>query len=145
LKNQTKKELSKHGKYRYYKKIRRNGLGDFKTVPYNRRLAIKYYCLECVCFNRFERAKCTMPECSFFPYRFGTLPKGKTSQDRNKAIRSHCMGCCSGDHIYVAKCPDIFCSAYPFRFGYKTDKSTLIPANTMKFNHEDDKASEDSS
>lgn len=61
MKNQTEIDLSDYGKYRYYKKIR-NRLGAYKKVPYTRRLAIKYYCLECVGWIYSEMVNCTMPE-----------------------------------------------------------------------------------
>ena len=127
LNKQTRKKLSGYSKYRYYKTIRKDGFGKFKTVPYSRRLAIKYYCLECVGFFYSEMANCTMPECPLFPYRFGKLPEAKTAKDRAKDIRAHCMECCSDDIKYIAECPSYYCPVHPFRFsGYKTDNGSLI-------------------
>lgn len=129
-----KKDFSRYHNYRYYKKIRKDGFGSYKIVPYNRRLSIKYYCLECVGFIPQERNNCTMPECPLFPYRFGKLPEGKTAKDRNKAIRAHCIECCSDDRLYIAECPSGLCPLHPFRLPkYKTDILSLIPANKVDY------------
>lgn len=90
--------------------------------------------MECVGFIYSEMANCTMPECPLFPYRFGKLPKGKTSNDRVKAIRSHCLECVSDDREWIRECPSGLCPVHPFRLsGYKTDTSSLIPAKQIKF------------
>jgi hypothetical protein len=133
LKNQIETDLSNYGKYRYYKRIRKDGFNKYKIVPYTRGRAIKYYCLECVGFSYSEMAKCSMPECLLFPYRFGKLPEDKTSQDRAKDIRAHCMECCSGDIKYIAECPSKLCPVHPFRLsGYKTDLTSLIPVKEVE-------------
>ena len=132
--NQNGTDLSQYGKYRYFKRIRKDGFGAYKIVPYTRRLAIKYYCLECVGFIYPEMANCTMPECPLFPYRFGKLPEGKTAKDRVKDIRRHCLDCCSDDREYISKCPSSLCPTYPYRLsGYQTDSSSLIPAKQIEF------------
>ncbi len=119
-------------KYRYYKRIRKDGFGEYKTVPYSRRLAIKYYCMECVCFIYEEMKNCTMPECPLFPYRFGKLPKHKTSKDRVKAIRTHCRECVSDDLAWIRECPSYLCPSHPFRLGVKTDTSSLMPVKQIE-------------
>ncbi len=130
--NQLEKFRSSFGEYRYYKKIRKDGFGAYKTIPCTRRLSIKYYCLECVGFAYSEMANCTMPECPLFPYRFGKVPEGKTAKDRSKAIRAHCMECCCNDSEYIAECPSSLCPVHPFRLpGYKTDRSSLIQAEEV--------------
>ncbi len=134
LTKQQKKSLFGYGKYRYYKKIRKDGFKQYQTVPYTRRLAIRYYCLECVGFDYSEMANCTMPECPLFQYRFGTLPEEKTPIDRAKAIRNFCMECSCGDPEYIADCPAKLCPAQPYRLsGYRTDMGTLIPSDKLAF------------
>jgi len=134
LNNQAQKSFSSFNRYRYYKKIRKDGFDGYKIVPYTRGRAIKYYCLECVGFSYSEMANCTIPECPLFPYRFGKLPEKKTSQDRVKAIRAHCLECCSGDSQYIKDCtPSKLCPVHPFRLsGYKTDLTSLIPAKDIE-------------
>ena len=119
--------------YRSYKRIRRNGLGEFKIIPYTRGKAIRYYCLECVSFSSDEVKKCTMLECQLFPYRFGKRPKDKTSRDRAKAIRSHCLECVCGDLEWIRECPSDLCPVHPYRLsGYQTDKTSLIPGERIE-------------
>ena len=131
--NQIKKDLSGYRKYRYFKKIRKDGFGTYRTVSYTRARAIKCYCLECVGFSHEEMKNCSMPECPLFPYRFGKLPNGNSSQDRLKAIRSHCLECCGDDQDYILKCPSELCPIHPFRLGgYKTDLSSLILAERIE-------------
>ena len=132
MKNHTETDLSSYGKYRYYKKIR-NRLGGYKTVPITRRLAIEYYCLECVGFIYSEMANCTMLGCPFFPYKFGTKPKGTSAKDRAKAIRSFCIKCVSDDREWIRECPSKLCPVHPFRLsGYKTDLTSLIPVKEVE-------------
>ncbi len=122
-----KKALSNKHKYRYYKKIRKDGFKQYQTVPYTRRLAIKYYCLECICYDYQEMKNCTVPECPLYLYRLGSMPENKTPRDRTKAIRAFCMEC-SGAKEYISECPSILCPVHPYRLaGYKTDKESLIP------------------
>jgi hypothetical protein len=133
LQNSTQKEMSGYGQYRYFKKIRKDGFGAFRIVPYTRKRAIRYYCQECVGFNYQEVVDCTMRECPLFPYRLGKIPKEKTAQDRSKAIRNHCLECCSGDTDYISNCPSSLCPVHPFRLpGYQTDNSSLIPATQIE-------------
>ena len=137
LSEKQRKELKNLNKYRYYKKIRKDGFGRAKTVPYSRRLAIKYYCMECVGFVHDEMKNCTTPECPFFEYRFGKLPQGKTVNNRAKAIRGYCLNCVSDDQDYIAHCleesSEKLCPIHPYRLaGYKTDTSSLIPANKIE-------------
>lgn len=127
------KTLSSHPKYRFYKKIRKDGLNQFRVVPYTRRLAAKYYCLECVGYSYPDMASCTVPECPLYGYRFGKLPDQKTAYDRMRAIVRFCREC-NGEQRYVDECKAEFCPLYPYRLsGYKTDKSTLIPASKVNF------------
>ncbi len=132
MQNSIKKDLSGYGQYRYFKKIRKDGFGGLKIVPYTRKQAIRYRCQECVGFIHQEVVCCTMSECHLFPYRLGEMPNGKTSQDRFKAIRNHCFECCSEDADEVFNCPSSLCPVYPYRLsGYQTDKSSLIPARVI--------------
>ena len=53
--------------------------GGVKTVSLTPIKAIRYQCLECVCWSASEVKRCTSKFCSLFPYRFGKAPghKGK--------------------------------------------------------------------
>lgn len=140
LQNIPEKDMSQYGRYRYHKKIRSNGFGKFQIVPYTRKRAIKYYCLECMGFIHAEVEVCTMPECPLFPYRLGKLPKNKTAEDRKKDIRRHCLECCSGDSEYIFNCPSLMCPVHPFRLPkHKTDLTNLIPAGQINFPCESEK------
>jgi hypothetical protein len=140
-----KNDLSKNPKYRYYKMIRNDGFGQFKTVPYSRRLAIRYYCMECVGFSPAEVSACTESQCPLYLYRFGDVPENRTSQDRAKAIRMHCLECTSDDKDYIAECPSPLCPTHPYRLaGYKTDTQTLIPSDKLAFLPEYEEGFEDS-
>lgn len=131
----TKKGMSQYSQYRYFKKIRKDGFGAFKIIPYTRKRAIGYYCRECVGFIYSEVVSCTMKECPLFPYRLGKMPDGKSAHDRSKAIKNHCLECCGGDWDYLKQCPSILCPTHPFRLpGNRTDTSSLIPAKQIE-NH----------
>lgn len=131
--NQAQNKRFSKNRYRYYKRIRKDGFNQFKTVPYTRMKAIKYYCLECVGFVYDEMKNCTMPECPLFPYRFGKMPEGKTPNDRKKAIRSHCLECVGDDWEWIRNCPSDLCPVHPYRLsGGQLDKSSLILAEDIK-------------
>ncbi len=38
--------------------------------------AIRANCLDCMCYQPGEVAKCSHTECALYPYRFGVSPKG---------------------------------------------------------------------
>jgi hypothetical protein len=142
--NTLKNEFSGCNKHRYYKKIRKDGFGNYQTIPYTRAIAIKKCCLECVGFIYSEMKNCTMPECPIFPYRLGKSPEGMTPQNRAKAIRLHCMECCSDDKKYINECPAGSCALHPYRLaGYRTDTSTLIAGEDIENHSEEDNGFED--
>lgn len=133
LNNKPKNNLSNYNQYRYYKKIRKDGFNRYQIVPYSRRLAVKYYCLECVGYEVDEIKTCSESDCQLYPYRLSKIPKKLTSYDRSKAIRSFCKDCCSGDQDFITWCPSKLCPVYPYRLaGYKTDTETLIPFDRIK-------------
>jgi len=137
LTNLSEKLFKGFNRYRSYKKIRKDGFGEFQIVPYTRRLSIKYYCLECVGFSHSKVQQCTETKCSLYPYRLGERPENKTPNHRVKAIREFCLECCSDDAEYVNEClensTEKLCPLHPYRLsGYKTDQSSLIPAKDIK-------------
>ncbi len=49
--------------------------GSTKAVLLTPLKAIRYQCLECVCWSASEVKRCTSKLCSLFPYRLGTNPE----------------------------------------------------------------------
>lgn len=43
--------------------------------------AIRAKCLDCCCENAAEVRRCTIPNCSLYPYRFGHRPKSNLSAE----------------------------------------------------------------
>lgn len=66
--------------------IRKDGKGTTKSVLITPLKAIRYHCLECVCFSSNEVKKCTENLCPMYPYRFGKDPnKKKVSGHRKRS------------------------------------------------------------
>ncbi len=59
------------------KYIIRSKSGGTKTVSLTPLKAIRYQCLECVCWAPSEVKKCTSRYCPLYLYRFGTNPERK--------------------------------------------------------------------
>jgi len=50
------------------------GTKEVKLTPIH---AIRYFCLECVCWSFEEVEHCTSPLCPLYPFRFGKNPSRK--------------------------------------------------------------------
>ena len=50
--------------------------------------AIRLKCLDCMCNNAAEVSRCVCPDCSLFPFRFGTNPFNKKREysEETKAV-----------------------------------------------------------
>ncbi len=59
--------------------------GGIKEVSLTPLKAIRYQCLECVCWSASEVRRCTGKLCALYPYRLGTNPErkgiGRTDQE----------------------------------------------------------------
>ncbi len=52
--------------------------------------AIRLKCLDCMCQNAAEVARCVCPDCSLFPFRMGTNPfnkKREYSEEYKEVLR----------------------------------------------------------
>ncbi len=59
--------------------------GKTKEVSLTPLKAIRYQCLECVCWSPYEVKNCTGKLCPLYPYRLGSNPErkgiGRTDQE----------------------------------------------------------------
>lgn len=62
----------------------RSGHNETKTKDIGRAEAIKWFCYECMGFNRAEIARCTAPTCPLFCYR-GKPPLELDISDEKRA------------------------------------------------------------
>ncbi len=113
-----------------YKTIIRDKNG-FRVVRINRRRAIRYFCAECVGWDKSEINKCTGKHldgfmCSLHPFRSG---QGKqNAKKRDEAIKKQCRYCMQGNSLLIGKCTSGYCPIYPYR-NHRTDRTNFYPAS----------------
>ena len=94
-----------------------------ETKKINRRLAIRYKCLDCSGFSYKEVDGCQITKCSLYPYRHGVGEQDST--ERNFAIRNFCRICMNGEKSFVRGCDIHTCSLHPFRLS-GLDRTAII-------------------
>jgi len=68
------------------KHVIRSKDGGTKEVSLTPLKAIRYQCLECVCWSAYEVKSCTGKRCPLYPYRFGKVPGHKGKGNVNNLI-----------------------------------------------------------
>jgi len=102
--------------------------------------AIRARCLFCSNNQFLEIKNCLIPDCPFYPFRFGKGSRRKGSI--LKIIREYCFGCGEGTKKDIRDCDVENCPVYLYRFGKrlktpfqqaflgkKSKKSIILPLN----------------
>ncbi len=69
------------------KHVIRSKDGGDKNISITPLKAIRYQCLECVCWSASEVKRCTSKICSLYPYRFGKVPGHKGKGNVNNLVQ----------------------------------------------------------